>query len=61
MDRPGLWRLVIGFLLLGGGVAVTMMSENTVWYGAILVGVYYVGTGAYRLMRSSPPPPPPEP
>ncbi|HRG95234.1 MAG TPA: hypothetical protein PLR99_03225 [Polyangiaceae bacterium] len=53
--------MIAGVVLLAGGVGITMASEHTVWYGAIVVGVYYIGRGAYILLRSPPPPPPPLP
>ena len=54
--------MIAGGALVAGGVGVTMASEHTVWYGAIVVGVYYIGRGVYILARTPPPPPesPPE-
>ncbi len=59
--RPGVGYVIAGVALLAGGVGITMASEHTVWYGAIVVGVYYIGRGVYILLRTPPPPPPPLP
>lgn len=52
--RPGVGHLVVGVLLLGGGIAVTVMSEAVVWYGAIVVGVIEVARGTFLLLRAPP-------
>jgi hypothetical protein len=59
--RPGVGYVIAGVVLLAGGVGITMASERTVWYGAMVVGVYYIGRGVYILLRTPPPPPPPLP
>jgi hypothetical protein len=51
--RPGLGHLLAGLVLLGGGVAVTLLSDRVVAYGAILVGAYYAIRGAVILGRRS--------
>jgi len=56
--RPGVGHLVVGVLLLGGGIAVTVMSEAVVWYGAIVVGVIEIARGTFLLLRAPPPPAP---
>lgn len=50
--RPGLGHLVVGVLLLGAGIAVTLMSEAVVWYGAIVVGAIEIARGTFILLRS---------
>lgn len=52
--RPGMGHLIVGVLLLGAGVAVTVTSKEVVWYGAIIVGVLEIARGLYYLMRSQP-------
>jgi hypothetical protein len=55
--RPGVGYILAGVGLLGAGVGITIASTNTVWYGAMVVGVYYIGRGVYTLLKSAPPPP----
>jgi hypothetical protein len=43
-------HLIVGALLLAAGLAVTLVSKEVVWYGAIVVGLIEVGRGLY-LMR----------
>ena len=50
--RPGMGHLIVGVVLLGAGVIVTVMSEAVVWYGAIVVGVIEIGRGIFYLARS---------
>jgi len=45
-------HLVVGLAFLAAGIAVTVMSEAVVWYGAIIVGAIEVGRGVYTLARS---------
>lgn len=59
--RPGVGQLLIGVLFLGGGIAVTVMSEAVVWYGAIVVGVIQIARGTYFLLRAPPPMSPDDP
>jgi hypothetical protein len=51
--RPGVTQLVMGVLLLGAGIAVTVLSTQVFWYGAIVVGVIQIARGAYMLLRSA--------
>ncbi len=50
--RSGFGHLVVGVLLLGGGIAVTVMSEAAVWYGAIVVGVIEIARGLYLVLKT---------
>ena len=52
--RPGMGHLIVGVLLLGAGIAVTVTSKEVVWYGAIIVGVLEIARGLYYLLRSQP-------
>ena len=52
--RPGVSQLVMGVVLLGAGVAVTVFSTQVFWYGAIVVGVIQIARGAFMLLRSQP-------
>jgi hypothetical protein len=54
--RPGVGWIIAGVALLGVGVAVTMMSSQVVWYGAIVVGVIWIVRGVYRLVSAPPQP-----
>lgn len=56
--RPGVGYILAGIALLGAGIGITLASTNTVWYGAMVVGVYYIGRGVYTLLKSPPPAPP---
>lgn len=55
--RPGLGHIIAGVVLLAAGIGITVASTQTVWYGAMVVGVYYIGRGVYILMKSPPTPP----
>jgi len=50
--RPGLGHLLFGLVLLAAGAAVTVLSEQVVWYGAIVVGVIEVLRGIVLLVRT---------
>lgn len=52
--RPGVGWIIAGVCLLGVGVAVTMMSQAVVWYGAIIVGIIWIVRGVYRLSKAPP-------
>ena len=52
--RPGVGWIIAGVALLGAGVAVSMMSNAVVWYGAILVGIIWIVRGIYRLSKAPP-------
>lgn len=47
--------LIFGVVLLVGGVVVTMMSPNTIWYGAMIVGVINIVRGIIKLSQDVPP------
>jgi hypothetical protein len=49
--RPGAGHLIVGAALLAAGVGVTITSKETVWYGAVLVGVLEIGRGLYAVTR----------
>jgi hypothetical protein len=55
--KPGVGYILAGVALLAAGVGITMASANTVWYGAMIVGVYYIGRGVYILAKAQPAPP----
>jgi hypothetical protein len=52
--RPGSGHLIVGALLLTAGGAVSVLSTEVVWYGAIVVGVIEIARGLYYLLRSGP-------
>ena len=49
--RPGMGVLIFGIVLLVAGVAVTVLSTNAVWYGAIIVGLINIVRGGLRLSQ----------
>ncbi len=49
--RPGFTHLILGIVFLGGGIAVTVLSEQVIAYGAIVVGLYYCIKGVVLLSR----------
>ena len=49
--RPGLGHLLIGVALLGGGIAITVLSHRVVMYGAIAVGAFEIVRGLYTLVK----------
>ncbi|MGH7282586.1 MAG: hypothetical protein ACRELY_13755 [Polyangiaceae bacterium] len=51
--RPGLVRLIFGIILLAGGVAATMLVEGFYWWGAIIVGAWYIIQGGVMIARHS--------
>ena len=51
--RPGTTQLIMGVLLLGAGIAVTVLSTEVFWYGAIVVGAIQIARGIFMLVRSS--------
>lgn len=55
--KPGVGHILAGIALLAVGVGLTMASTNTVFYGAILVGVYYIGRGVFTLVKNAGNPP----
>lgn len=54
--RPGVGWIIAGVALLGAGIAVSMLSNAVVWYGAIIVGIIWIVRGIYRLTKSRPQP-----
>lgn len=50
--RAGFAQLALGLILLGGGIAVTVLSDRVVAWGAVVVGAYYAVKGVVRLARS---------
>lgn len=50
--RPGLGRLILGVILLGAGIAATMFIEGFQWWGAIIVGAYYIVRGGYMMAQA---------
>ena len=50
--RPGVSQLVMGVLLLGAGVGVTLLSTQVFWYGAIVLGIVQIVRGLFLLLRS---------
>ena len=50
--RPGTTQLIMGVLLLGAGIAVTVLSTEVFWYGAIAVGVIQIARGLFMMLRS---------
>jgi hypothetical protein len=51
--RPGLGHLLIGIVLLGGGIAITVLSHRVVLYGAIAVGAFEIIRGIYVLIKGN--------
>lgn len=51
--RPGMGHLIVGVVLLAAGIGVTVSSRETVWYGAIVVGIIEIARGSYYLIRSN--------
>ena len=45
--------LIFGIVLLVGGIVVTVMSPNTIWYGAMIVGVINIVRGIMKLSQGS--------
>jgi hypothetical protein len=49
--RPGMGHLLVGIALLGGGIAITVLSHRVVMYGAIAVGAFEIVRGVYVLIK----------
>ena len=49
--RTGVGRIIFGIVLLGAGIAVTMLSTQVYWWGAIVVGIYYTISGIVMALR----------
>jgi hypothetical protein len=45
--------ILAGIGLLGGAIVVTIVSDQVVWYGGMIVGVIWIGRGIYRLSKTS--------
>jgi hypothetical protein len=52
--RPGVGHILIGIVLLGGGIAITVFSGRVVLYGAIAVGAFEILRGLYVLVVNRP-------
>jgi hypothetical protein len=50
--RGGVGHIVFGVVLLGAGLAVTMMSEQVFWWGAIVVGIIEIIRGIVITLRA---------
>ncbi len=50
--RSGVSHIIFGVILLGAGVAVTMMSQEVYWWGAIVVGVIEIIRGIVISLRA---------
>jgi len=51
--RPGLIRVIIGVLLLVAGYVAPMFVHGIQWWGAYLLGAYYIVRGGYMMVQSS--------
>jgi hypothetical protein len=47
-----LGHLAVGLVLVGAGIVVTWRSNETVWYGAVVVGAIEIARGARRLLAA---------
>ncbi len=50
--RHGVPQLVMGVLLLGAGIAVTLLSTQVFWYGAIVVGIIQIARGLFMVLKT---------
>ena len=50
--KPGVGWIIAGVALLGTGIAVSVLSQAVMWYGAIIVGVIWIIRGIYRLSQA---------
>ena len=50
--RAGVSHIFFGVLLLGAGLAVTMMSDKVYWWGAIAVGIIEIVRGIVIALRA---------
>jgi hypothetical protein len=46
--------IIAGVALLGGGIAVSVLSKAFVWYGAVIVGIIWIVRGISRLSKAPP-------
>ncbi len=51
--RPGLGRLIVGVALILGGFIAPKVVPGIQWWGAFIVGGYFVVRGGYMLSQSS--------
>lgn len=59
--KAGVGWIIAGVALLVAGVAVTMLSQHVVLYGAMIVGLIWIGRGILRLVQASKTDVPPRP
>ena len=52
--RPGVGWIIAGVFLVGAGITVSLLSNAVVWYGAIILGIIWIGRGVYRLTKAPP-------
>jgi hypothetical protein len=50
--RSGVGHIVFGAVLLAAGLAVTLLSEQVFWWGAIAVGIFELVRGIVMALRS---------
>jgi hypothetical protein len=51
--RPGLGRLIVGVAFIAAGFLAPMLVPGIQWWGAFLVGTYFIVRGGYTLFKSS--------
>ena len=51
--RPGLTRVIVGVLLLVAGFVAPHLVPGIQWWGAYILGAYYILRGGYMLVQSS--------
>jgi hypothetical protein len=51
--RPGLIRVIVGVLLLAAGFVAPMLYPGIQWWGAFLLGAYYIIRGGYMMAQAS--------
>ena len=44
--------LIIGIILLIAGIGLTVSSPNSIFYGAIVVGIINIGRGIWQLSQA---------
>jgi len=52
--RSGVGHIVFGVILLVAGLAVTYMSDQVFWWGAIVVGIIEIIRGIVYALRARP-------
>ena len=53
MVRAGLIRVIIGVLLIVAGFVAPMVVPGIQWWGAFIVGAYFVIRGGYQMAQAS--------